>query len=87
MRDVNKLKAEALEEWRAHPVTEWLLAVMRQGAATNKAGLQASLWASGECDQQALGRVKAQEELIEDLTDGTSDDWNSWAEHFKHQRD
>jgi hypothetical protein len=29
-----------------------------------------------------LGRVKAQCDLIEDLTEGTTDEWNAWADAF-----
>lgn len=83
----NKLTAEELEEWRSHPVTEKLLAILRKGTAANRRGLEAQLWASGSCSPEALGRVKASEELIEDLTDATNDEWEQWNEHFEHQRD
>ena len=86
MTDAKKLQPEALEEWRAHPVTEWLLSVLTKGAAMNRAALQAQLWDEGRCDPGALGRAKAQQELIDDLKEGTCDDWNSWASHFEQQR-
>jgi hypothetical protein len=41
------------------------------------------LWADGKCEPEALGRVKAQEELIEDLTEADANEWNEWAEHFQ----
>lgn len=67
-------------------MTEWLLEVLRKGCASNKAMLQGQLWASGKCDPEALGRVKAQEELIEDLMESTCEDWNGWSESFEQQR-
>lgn len=64
-------------------MTEWLLDVLRKGCVSNKAALQAQLWADGKCDPGTLGRVKAQEELIEDLTEVSHDDWNDWAKAFE----
>lgn len=82
MAQENGLTRDELDEWRSHPVTERLLEVLRKGTAANKAALQASLWAKGSCDPEALGRVKAAEELIEDLTEATCEDWNSWMASF-----
>ena len=87
MQNEARLTQEELEEWRSNPVTEWLLAVLRKGCASNKAGLQAQLWADGKCDPETLGRVKAQEELIEDLMETGCEDWNGWSDAFEHQRD
>lgn len=82
MPDEKRLTRDELEEWRSHPVTEWLLEVLRKGCQSNKAGLQAALWANGTCDPGDLGRVKAQEELIEDLMETGCEDWNQWMEAF-----
>lgn len=87
MAEEKRLTRDELDEWRSHPVTEWLLAILRKGAASNRAALQSRLWADGNCDPEELGRVKAQTELIEDLTEATHDDWNGWASHFEQQRD
>lgn len=87
MPDAGKLTRDELDEWRSHPVTEWLLAVLRKGAAENKASLQSSLWETGSCNPETMGRVKAQGELIEDLEEATEDDWNEWADHYKQKRD
>jgi len=81
-----KLTAEELEEWRSHPVTQWLLEVLRKGCASNRAMLEAELWAAGKCNPEALGRVKAQAELIEDLMESSEADWNGWADSFERQR-
>jgi hypothetical protein len=67
-------------------VTEKLLAILRMGAAANRKDLMARLWADGKCEPEALGKVKAQEELIEDLMESTADDWNEWAGHFEQLR-
>jgi hypothetical protein len=72
-----------MQEWRSHPVTERLLEILRKGYASNKASLQAQLWAQGECDPATLGRVKAQEELLEDLMESTHEEWNDWAKAFE----
>lgn len=85
--DARKLEPEALEEWRAHPVTQWLLAVLRKGASQNRKALEAQLWQDGQCNPEHLGRCKAQEELIDDIADGDVDDWNEWSRHFEQQRD
>lgn len=68
-------------------MTEWLLAVLRKGAESNRTALLGELWATGKCDPEALGRAKAQSELIEDLTETTCEEWNGWASHFEHKRD
>lgn len=75
---------EALAEWRANPVTQAVLEVLRKGAEWNKQRLQAVQWAQGTCDPEALGRCKAQIELVEDLEEATADEWNDWVEHFRH---
>lgn len=80
------LTQDDLAEWRANPVTEWILAVLRKGYASNKAGLQAALWENGTCRPEDLARVKAQEQLIEDLTETSEEEWNGWADAFEHQR-
>jgi len=84
---VARLTREDLEEWRAHPVTERVLAILRLGAEVERKGLQSQLWAKGECDREMLGRVKAAEDLIEDLTETTCEEWNEWAEAFEQKRD
>jgi len=76
------LSAEALAEWRGSPVTQFLLAVLSKGAAANSEALKDSLWRTGECDDEHRGRVKAQVELVEDLTEAEAEDWNDWAKHF-----
>ena len=83
MADARQLTQDELDEWRGHPVTEWLLAVLRKGYQANKASLQAQLWSEGQCDPGALGRTKAQAELIEDMTEATCEDWNEWAKAFE----
>jgi len=81
--DAKQLTQEELEEWRSHPVTERLLAILSKGYASNKASLQAQLWSDGRCDPETMGRVKASEQLIEDLTEATHEDWNGWAKAFE----
>ena len=82
----NGLTAEELSEWRSHPVTQWILAVLRKGYQSNRAMLEGELWASGKCDPETLGRVKAQAELIEDLTETDEDEWNGWQSSLEQQR-
>lgn len=79
----SELTDEMLEEWRSHPVTQRLLAILRKGAAHNRKSLEAQLWQEGQCNPEHLGRCKAQAELIEDLTEGTPDEWNQWADEFE----
>lgn len=86
MAVVNKLQREALDEWRENPTTEWLLSVLRKGYEANRRALEANLWAEGQCDREAMGRCKAQEELIDDLMNATDEDFNGWAEHFEQKR-
>lgn len=78
-----KLTKDQIDEWRTHPVTERLLSILHRGYQSNKASLQAQLWAEGQCDPATLGRVKAQEELLEDLSEGTHDEWNEWERAFE----
>lgn len=80
-----ELTADALEEWRAHPTTQWLLAVLRKVAAHNRKSLEAQLWQEGQCNPEHLGRCKAQAELIDDLIEGTADEFNEWNAHFDQQ--
>jgi hypothetical protein len=85
---VQSLTPEALEEWKANPTTEFILSVLSKGAAVNRAALERTLWSDGKCDPEAMGRVKAQIELLEDLTDATVEEWNDWFRHFEeHKRD
>lgn len=79
----DNLTRDELDEWRTHPVTERLLEILRKGYQSNKASLQAQLWAEGGCDPATLGRVKAQEELLEDMTEATHEEWNDWAKAFE----
>ncbi len=81
-----RLTKDALDEWRSHPVTEWLLSVLRRGAELNRASLQARLWADGSCNPADLAKTKAQIELIEDLTETNEDEWNDWATALEHER-
>ncbi len=86
MADAKRLTREELEEWRSHPVTEWLLSVLRKGSDLNRASLQARLWANGSCEPADLAKVKAQIELIEDLTETTEEEWNGWFDALEHER-
>lgn len=82
MEDENKLIQDDLDAWREHPVTRRLLETLKAGSQANSEGLRMQLWAEGQCNPEALGRVKAQAELIEDLIEASADDWNEWSEHF-----
>ena len=83
---MQNLTPEALEEWKANPTTEFILGVLKKGSAVNRAALERTLWSDGKCDPELMGRVKAQIELLEDLTDATPEEWNDWNEHFQQQR-
>ncbi len=83
MPDAKRLSAESLEEWRANPVTEWLLSVLSKGASSNKHALLSEAWDTGEIDPVRHGRVQAQNEIVEDLKEATADEWNEWAERFE----
>ena len=85
MSDARPFETEALEEWREHPVTRQVLALLQEGADVNRAALASQLWLAGECDKEMLGRAKAQGELIEDLKEASADDFNGWAEFFRDQ--
>ena len=85
MPDEKELKQDDLDVWREHPVTRRLLAVLRAGSRSNSENLRAQLWAEGQCDRESLGRVKAAEDLIEDLEEATADEWNEWTEQFGDQ--
>ena len=78
-----KFSEESLAEWREHPVTAVVLAILARGAASNKALLLDAMWESSVVDLERLGRAKAQAELIEDMMAATAEDWNEWSEHFE----
>lgn len=77
---MDELTPEALEEWLALPVTEFVLGVLRKGAEANEQSLRATLWSDGECNPEDLGRVKALLGLVEDIEQASSDDWNQWRD-------
>lgn len=82
MPDENSLKQETLDEWREHPVTRRILAVLRQAAEANRESQKSQMWASGQRDDVAFGHAQAQLQLIEDLTEASASDWNEWQRHF-----
>lgn len=60
---------EMFEEWLAHPVTEYVLAKVRETAEANKAQWIASSWETGVASQQQLTELKARYEAGLDLSE------------------
>lgn len=80
----DRLTAEQLEEWRSHPVTEWVFGLQRRMAQTHEEAVRQTLWNEGKCEPADLAKVKAEFELIEDLTESTHEDFNGWADAFEY---
>lgn len=64
-----KIDRELFEEWLASPVTEYVLAKVRETAEANKAQWIAVSWEGGKADQATLIELKARYEAGLDLSD------------------
>lgn len=82
MQNEGPLKPEALAEWRSHPVTEFLLAVLAAVSETNRQHLLDRAWNQGDIPPADRGRVQAALNLVDDLKEAKAEDWNEWAKQF-----
>jgi hypothetical protein len=64
-----KIDRELFEEWLANPVTEHVLAKVRETAEANKALWMSISWDGGKADQQTLVELKARYEAGLDLSE------------------
>jgi hypothetical protein len=60
---------ESFEEWLAHPVTEHVLAKVKETALANKDLWMSISWDGGKADQQTLAELKARYEAGLDLSE------------------
>ncbi len=64
-----KIDREMFEEWLANPVTEYVLARVKETAEANKALWIESTWTSGIVNQQMLTDLKARHDAGVDLSE------------------
>jgi hypothetical protein len=64
-----KIDRELFEEWLANPVTEYVLAKVKETAEANKAAWISMSWDGGKADQLALVELKARYEAGLDLSE------------------
>jgi hypothetical protein len=64
-----KIDRELFEEWLANPVTEHVLAKVRETAEANKTLWMSISWDGGKADQQTLVELKARYEAGLDLSE------------------
>ena len=64
-----KIDREMFEEWLANPVTEHVLAKVKETAEANKAQWIAASWETGVANQQQLTELKARYEAGLDLSE------------------
>jgi hypothetical protein len=64
-----KIDRDLFEEWLANPVTEHVLAKVRETAEANKTLWMSISWDGGKADQQTLVELKARYEAGLDLSE------------------
>jgi len=69
-----KIDRDLFEEWLANPVTEHVLAKVKETAEANKAAWISMSWDGGKADQLALVEMKARYEAGLDLSSITYED-------------
>jgi len=78
-----KIDRELFEEWLANPVTEYVLAKVKETAEANKAAWISMSWDGGKADQLALVELKARYEAGLDLSELKYED----VSDDEHERD
>lgn len=81
-----KIDRELFEEWLANPVTEFVLAKVKETAEANKAAWISMSWDGGKADQIALVDLKARYEAGLDLSSITYEDVSD-DEQQRHSAD
>lgn len=83
MADLSK---EALEEWKAHPVTEHLHKLMSRLSSLAWEGLAASLRETGAVNREEWLRWRASSDMIDLIFGSTDEELNeaeNWADEYK----
>lgn len=81
-----KIDRELFDEWMANPVTEYVLAKVKETAEANKALWMQISWDGGRADQQTLVELKARYEAGLDLSELKYEDIED-GEHERHPAD
>lgn len=68
--------AEQFREWQGHPVTEWVMAVMRAHAGTMKAKWADIAWEGG-IDPDLLNEARVRADCYLAIPNSTLDDWKA----------
>lgn len=63
-------------EWLGHPVTEWVLAVMRKMAARQRAEWSELAW-QGDLNPQLLTEAKVRADCYLAIPESAFDDWKA----------
>lgn len=80
-----KLKEQDLADWRRNPVTEYVIAALRERVQQHEAALKAAYWA-GQARPDAE-RIAAQllADVIEDIGGASLDDFRVFMESGEHE--
>ena len=64
-------------EWRGHPVTEWVFAMCTKQAGMMREKWAAQVWESGAVDPLALMEARVRADCYMALPDSSYDDWSA----------
>lgn len=71
------IDAKDFEEWRGHPVTEWVFSLCQKHAETMRDKWAAQVWETGEIKPEALLEARVRADCYMALPQSSFDDWSS----------
>lgn len=69
--------ADEFKEWQGHPVTEWVLGLMKAHAENQKLKWAELAWNDGVVDQLALTEAKVRADCYLAIPESAFEDWKA----------
>ena len=77
MGSLGRPSAEEFAEWRQHPVTEWVLALMQAHAGSIKDKWAGEAWESPTLDEWALREARVMADCYRAIPDTAYESWKA----------
>lgn len=72
-----QVSEEEFNEWRRHPVSEWVFGLVAKFADAQQAKVAQAAWQSGVADQAMLDEARFRADCYRGLSDSSFQDWKA----------
>lgn len=71
---------DEFDEWRGHPVSEWVMGIMQAHAEKQKTMWADMAWNDGNIDPQALLEARVRADCYLEIPNASFEDWSNLSD-------